>query len=61
MKPQNDKTNKMTCTHNEDSDQPGHPPSLAKDPNLFSGIAKTDQAGQMPDLSESSLGVHVIW
>ena len=28
MEPRHDKTNKMTCTHNEDSDQPGHLPSL---------------------------------
>ena len=28
MEPRHEKTNKMTCTHNEDSDQPGHPPSL---------------------------------
>ena len=26
--PPHDKTNKMTCAHSEDSDQPGHPPSL---------------------------------
>ena len=28
--PQNDKTNKMTCESSEDSDQPGHPPSLIR-------------------------------
>ena len=27
-KPAHDKTNTMTCAPNEDSDQPGHPPSL---------------------------------
>ena len=27
-KPLHDKTNKMTCAPSEDSDQPGHPPSL---------------------------------
>ena len=26
--PPHDKTNKMTCAHSEDSDQPGHQPSL---------------------------------
>ena len=26
--PPHDKTNKMTCAHSEDSDQPVHPPSL---------------------------------
>ena len=26
--PPHDKTNKMTCAPSEDSDQPGHPPSL---------------------------------
>ena len=28
--PQNDKTNKMNCAPSEDSDQPGHPPSLIR-------------------------------
>ena len=28
IEPQNDKTNKMICAPSEDSDQPGHPPSL---------------------------------
>ena len=28
--PPHDKTNKMTCTPSEDSDQPGHPPSLIR-------------------------------
>ena len=26
--PEHDKTNKLTCAPSEDSDQPGHPPSL---------------------------------
>ena len=26
-----DKTNKMACAPSEDSDQPGHPPSLIRD------------------------------
>ena len=29
-KPLHDKTNKMTCAPSEDSDQPGHPPSLIR-------------------------------
>ena len=28
--PPHDKTNKMTCAPNKDSDQPGHPPSLIR-------------------------------
>ena len=28
--PQHDKTNKMTCAPSEESDQPGHPPSLIR-------------------------------
>ena len=28
--PPRDKTNKMTCAPSEDSDQPGHPPSLIR-------------------------------
>ena len=28
--PQHDKTNKMACVPSEDSDQPGHPPSLIR-------------------------------
>ena len=28
--PQHNKTNKMICAPSEDSDQPGHPPSLIK-------------------------------
>ena len=28
--PPNDKTNKMACAPSEDSDQPGHPPSLIR-------------------------------
>ena len=29
-KPPHDKTNKITCAPSEDSDQPGHPPSLIR-------------------------------
>ena len=28
IQPPHDKTNKMSCAPSEDSDQPGHPPSL---------------------------------
>ena len=30
FEPPHDKTNKMACAPNEDSDQPGHPPSLIR-------------------------------
>ena len=30
FEPPHDKTNKMACAHSEDSDQPGHPPSLIR-------------------------------
>ena len=56
--PPHDKTNKMTYAPSEDSDQPGHSPSLIgvfdkrstgnQAPKVSS--AKTDQTGQMPRL-----------
>ena len=30
VEPPRDKTNKMACVPSEDSDQPGHPPSLIR-------------------------------
>ena len=30
FEPPHDKTNKMACAPSEDSDQPGHPPSLIR-------------------------------
>ena len=30
IEPLRDKTNKMACASSEDSDQPGHPPSLIR-------------------------------
>ena len=30
IEPPRDKTNKMVCAPSEDSDQPGHPPSLIR-------------------------------
>ena len=30
IEPSHDKTNKMICAPSEDSDQPGHPPSLIR-------------------------------
>ena len=30
FEPPHDKTNKMTCAPSEDSDRPGHPPSLIR-------------------------------
>ena len=54
FKPPHDKTNKMTCAPSEDSDQPGHAPSLTrvfsvcfkgtKDPALLQADSKDAQA-----------------
>ena len=41
FEPPNDKTNKMTFVPSEDSDQPGHPPSL---------IRISDQPGHPPSV-----------
>ena len=60
-KPPHDKTNKMACAPSEDSDQPGHPPSLIR---VFAVRLKkawvlsytlnasegSDQTGRMPRL-----------
>ena len=51
--PQNYKTNKMTCSPSEDSDQPGHPPSqwVAEDPMfLHADSEDSDQTGRMSRL-----------
>ena len=60
FEPERDKTNKMTCAPSEDSDQPGHPPSLSRvfdvcsmgsyGPKVSScGHSKdSDQTGRMP-------------
>ena len=58
MEPSHDKTKKMACAPSEDSDQPGHPPSLirvfacaqwvAKDHSFLH--ADSDQARWMPRL-----------
>ena len=69
--PQHDKINKMTCEPCEDSDQPGHPPSLISlhcpheetlGPQLpIQCTAKTPiRLGGCPGLSESLLGAQVI-
>ena len=62
IEPKHDKTNKMTCAPSEDSNQPGHPPSLirvfalcafwvaARTQPFFMRTAKTDQTGWMPRL-----------
>ena len=55
--PPHDKTNKMACAPSEDSDQPGHPPSLisvfavrlmgSKDPSfLHADSEDSDQTGR---------------
>ena len=59
--PPRDKTIKMACAPSEDSDQPGHPPSLirgfafaqwvAKNPScLHADSEDSDQTGRMPRL-----------
>ena len=59
--PPHDKTNKISCTPSEDSDQPGHPPSLfrvfavcMKKACVLSyplrAPRKSDQTGRMPRL-----------
>ena len=61
---EHDKTNKMTCTPSEDSDQPGHPPCLTRvftvrlkdsqGPNAFSGGQRrlwSDWADAQADLN----------
>ena len=58
--PPHDKTNKTACLPSEDSDQPGHLPSLISlccpheetlHPQLpIERTAKTDQTGRMPRL-----------
>ena len=69
--PSHDKTNKMTCAPSEDSDQPGHPPSLislhclheeAVGPWLpIERLAKTlIRLGGCPGWSESLLGAYAI-
>ena len=61
FEPPHDKTNKMTFVPSEDSDQPGHPPSLIRvfavrsmgslDPILLQADnADSDQTGRMPRL-----------
>ena len=64
--PPHDKTNKMTA-HSEDSDQPGHLPSLIRvfamcsTKALFMRRAKMlIRLGGCPGWSKSSLGAHVI-
>ena len=51
---QHNMTNKMTCAPSEDSDQPGHPPSLIRviavrmrKSWILEHTAKTDQTAQM--------------
>ena len=61
FEPRHDKTNKLTCVPSEDSDQPGHVPSLirifamhsvvAEDPSfLHVDSEDSDQTGWMPRL-----------
>ena len=61
IQPYHDKTNKMVCPPSEDSDHPGHPPSLirvlqcaqwvAEDPVFLNADSEdSDQTGRMPRL-----------
>ena len=56
IEPPHDKTNKMACAPSEDSDQPGHPPSLIESLLCTQLVAK----GECPGWSEFSLGEHAI-
>ena len=67
--PPRDKTNKITCAPSEDSDQPGHPPSLirvfavrsmgSQGQALFMRTAKTlIKLCRCPGWAESSSGAH---
>ena len=47
--PLHDKTNTMTCAPSEDSDQPGHPPSLLLR-SRHANSEDSDQTGRMPRL-----------
>ena len=69
--PQHDKTNKMICAPSDDSDQPGHPPSMISLHCALNGKLRTHgffmrtakimiRLGRCPGWSESSLGAHVI-
>ena len=66
--PPHDKTDKMACAPSEDSDQPGHPPSLIrvftaawrKLGPLATHWAHSEYSDQTGRRSESSLGAHVI-
>ena len=69
--PPHDKTNKMACAPSDNSDHPGHPPSLiwvfavhsmgSKEPKLPSwGQRRLIRLGGCPGWSESSLGAHAI-
>ena len=58
--PPHDKTNKMACAPSEESDQPGHPPSLFR---VFAVRMKkawtlSYPLNGCPGWSESSLGAH---
>ena len=70
--PQHDKTNKITCAPSENSDKPGHLPSLIRvfavpsmgslGPNVFHVDSKdSDQTGQMPGLIWVFTGAKVIF
>ena len=59
--PPHDKTNKIICASSEDSDQPGHPPSLIR---VFAVRSEDSQGPKVSSCRrmprESSLGSHAI-
>ena len=55
FEPPHDKTNKMACAPSEDSDQPGHPPSLIRVFNKRTSKTLI-RLGRCPGWSESLLG-----
>ena len=67
FEPPHDKTNKMVCAPSEDSDQPGHPPSLIwvlavsmKKAWAFSAQLRLIRLGGCLSWPESLLSAHVI-
>ena len=50
--PPHDKTNKMTCAPSEDSDQPGHPPSLIR---VFAVRSKGSQGPKLSSRGQRKL------
>ena len=58
--PQHDKSNKMTCAPSEDSDQPGHPPTVWSESSLCIFWVAKDPMILLADSEDSSLGAQLI-